>query len=79
MVDSIYTGDPGAAVTGSKPPFTTGSGYFPITMQWRIGAGNARDFPVTRQEDEIFAVGQCESRKGSNTESTMYNDPTSSY
>jgi hypothetical protein len=73
-VDTVDTGDPGAAITGAAPRFKVGSGYFPITMQWRVGDGTIRDFPATRQEDEIFANGRCESRKGGNTESTMYND-----
>jgi len=77
--DEIYTGDPGAAKTGSAPPFTIGSGYFPITLQWKVGAGSPKNFPVTNQEDEIFENGKCESRKGSHPESTMYNDPPSSY
>lgn len=77
MNDNIYTGDPGSAATGTAPPFTTGTGHFPITWQWKVGTGSAHNFPVTRQEAEIFANGRCESRKGGNTEHTMYNDPTS--
>jgi hypothetical protein len=77
--DTIYSGDPGAAVTGAAPPFNIGSGHFPITMQWRVGTGTAKNFPVSRQEDEIFSNGKCESRKGGNTEKTMYNDPTTTY
>ena len=77
--DTVYTGDPGSSVTGTAPPFTVGSGYFPITMQWRVGTGSAKNFSVTRQEDEIFANGRCESRKGGHTEHTMYNDPTRTY
>jgi type VI secretion system secreted protein VgrG len=77
--DTIYTGDPSAAVTGAAPPFKVGSGHFPITMQWRVGSGAAKDFPVSRQEDEIFADGRCESRKGGTTEHTMHDDPTSTY
>jgi hypothetical protein len=34
---------------------------------------------VVRQEHEIFADGRCESRKGSHTERTMYNDSASSW
>jgi hypothetical protein len=78
-VDSVDTGDPGPAVTGDKPPFKVGSGHFPITMQWKVGTGDAKDFPTTRQEDEIFADVRCESRKGGNTEHTMYSDPTSTF
>ncbi|MEP6901791.1 MAG: hypothetical protein ABJA66_08580, partial [Actinomycetota bacterium] len=74
-VDSVDTGDPGAAVTGAAPPFKKGSGYFPITMQWRVGTGTAKSFAATRQEDEIFDTGLCESRKGGETVSNKYNDP----
>jgi hypothetical protein len=76
VVDNIYTGDPGEAATGTAPPFTTGKHHFSIVMQWRTG-GAAHNFPAVRQEAEIFAPGQCEARKGGNTESTMYTDPTS--
>jgi len=78
MNDNIYTGDPGSAATGMAPPFTPGSGHFPITWQWRVvGTGNIHDFPVVRQEAKIFANGRCESRKGGHTEFTLHNDPTS--
>jgi hypothetical protein len=78
--DTIYTGLPSPAATGTAPPFKSGSGYFPITIQWRVvGSGNIHDFPAVRQEDEIFSNGRCESRKGGNPEHTMYNDPTSTY
>jgi hypothetical protein len=46
--DTVDTGDPGAAVTGSKPPFKVGSGYFPIVWQWHVGSGSAKDFPEAR-------------------------------
>jgi hypothetical protein len=76
--DLIDTGDPGARVTGATPPFKVGSGYFPITIQWKVvGSGTIHDFRVVRQEDEIFADGRCESRKGGNTERTMSSDPDS--
>ncbi len=78
-VDTIYTGDPGATVTGAAPPFKVGSGHFPITMQWKVGTGTAKDFTVARQEDQIFSDGKCESRKGGNTEKTKWNDPASTY
>ena len=74
-VDNVDTGDPGSAITGSSPPFKVGAGYFPITMQWQVGAGSPKSFTVSRQEDEIFASGKCESRKGGHIESTLYNDP----
>lgn len=77
--DDIYSGYPNTAATGSAPPFNIGNYYWPITWQWRVGTGTARNFPVQRQEHQIFATGRCESRKGGNTEHTMYNDPTSSY
>jgi hypothetical protein len=78
--DTIYTGLPSTAKTGTVPPFKKGKGYFPITIQWRVvGKATIHDFSVVRQEDEIFEDGKCESRKGSHTESTMYNDPTSNY
>ncbi|HEV8591283.1 MAG TPA: hypothetical protein VGQ55_04205 [Pyrinomonadaceae bacterium] len=78
--DTIYTGDPGPTKTGSKPPFNVGSGYFPITLQWQLpSVGKAHDFPEVRQEDEIFSTGKCESRKGGNTESTMWDDKTSTH
>jgi hypothetical protein len=77
--DTIYTGDPTASVTGTAPPFNVGSGHFPITIQWRVIRKTAvHDLPVVRQEDEIFANGRCESRKG-HTEHTMYDDPASNY
>lgn len=78
-VDTVYTGDPGSGVTNAAPPFKVGKGYFPITMQWRVGTGTAKDFTATRQEDEIFSTGKCESRKGGNTEDTMWNDAASTY
>lgn len=77
--DTIYSGDPGAAVTGAKPPFNVGDGYFPIVRQWRVGTQAAHDFAAIPQEDEIFANGKCESRKAGNTEHTMWDDPTSTY
>lgn len=77
--DTIYTGDPGAAATGAAPPFKKGSHYYLITMQWRVGTGTIKDFPVVRQKAEVFTNGKCESRKGGNTEETMYNDPASTY
>lgn len=77
-VDQVYSGDP-MGNAGTAPPFTVGTMYFPITMQWRVGTGAAKNFPTSRQEHEIFSNGKCESRKGGNTESRMYNDPASSY
>jgi hypothetical protein len=77
--DTIYTGLPSVAATGAAPPFNVGAGYFPITIQWRVvGKTTIHDLPVVRQEDEIFASGRCESRKG-HVEHTMYSDPTSTY
>ncbi len=76
MRDNIDTGDPGAAATGSAPPFTAGTHSFPITWQWKVsGSSNIHDFPEQRQEAEIFTTGRCESRKGSHTESTLYSEP----
>jgi phage-related protein len=78
--DSIYSGDPGSASTGTAPPFNPGTMYFPITLQWRvIGLASIHNFGVLRQEHEIYASGKCESRKGGHTESRMYNDPASSW
>lgn len=78
--DTVYSGDPQASRTGSAPPFTTGNMHFPITRKWRIGGtGTAHDFPVVRQEHEIFANGRCESNKAGNPEHTMHNDPPSTY
>ena len=78
MIDDIYSGDAGAAATGNAPPFTVGTMYFPITFQWHIvGNSTNHNFSVVRQEHEIFSTGKCESRKGSHTEFSMYNDPTS--
>jgi hypothetical protein len=77
--DTIYTGDPGAGVTGTLPPFAPGSGYFPITIQWRIGTGQPKNLPVVKQADAVFPNGRCESRKGGHIESTNHNDPTSTY
>ena len=78
MTDNIVNGDPGTAARGNGPPFIAGSGYFPITWQWKIlGSATVHAFPVTRQEGELFTTGRCESRKGGNTEFTMYNDATS--
>ena len=77
-IDKIDTGDYSVADAGAAPPFKIGSGYFPITMQWRVvGKANIRDFANVRQEEELFDTGRCESRKGSNTEFTKYDDPTS--
>ena len=76
--DTIYSGDDPTA-TGNAPPFNAGSGHFPITMQWRVGTGAPKNFPVRNQEDEVFANGRCEMRKGGNTEHTMYNDAPSMY
>lgn len=76
--DHIYSGDSGEAKTGTAVPFNVGDLYFPITMQWRvIGGATIFDFPIVRQEHEIFSDGKCESRKGGNTEFCMWNDPTS--
>jgi hypothetical protein len=78
LIDSIDTGDGDPAATGTAPPFTVGAGHFDIVFQWKVtGSANIHSFASTRQEDEIFATGRCESRKGGNTEFTMYNDPTS--
>jgi hypothetical protein len=76
--DDIYSGDPGSGATGAAPPFKVGKMHFPITIQWRVvGSGTIHNFPVVRQEHEIFANGNCESRKGGHPESSMYNDATS--
>lgn len=77
LTDNIYSGDPGASATGTTPPFHVGTMYFPITMEWKVGTGHSHQFPVIRQEHEIFSDGKCESRKGSNMERTTYSDPTS--
>lgn len=77
--DTIYSGDPGGAATGTAPSFTVGEHYFAITMQWKVGSGSAHRFTAVRQEAEIFATGRCEMRKGGNTEHTMYSDPTSTH
>jgi hypothetical protein len=78
--DTVDTGDPGAAVTGSAPPFVAGSGHFPIVRQWRVvGSANIHDFASQNQEDEIFTDGHCESRKGGNTERVMYTDDDSDF
>jgi hypothetical protein len=75
--DNIYSGDPGAGATNAAPPFKVGTMYFPITIQWHV-VGNAtiHDFPIIRQEHEIFSDGKCESRKGGLTEKSMHTDPT---
>lgn len=81
--DNIDTGDPGIAAGavpphGTAPPFIAGEHHYPITFQWRVkGKTSIYDFPVVRQEAEVFTNGKCESRKGGNTEPTMYSDPTS--
>ena len=62
--DEVDTGDPGEESTGDAPPFKFGYGYFPITMQWRVGKGAAIDFPTTLQEDWIKEDGLCVSSKG---------------
>lgn len=80
--DQIWTGfpTPPAVLGASPPPFNVGTSYFPITMQWRvIGSANIYDFPVQRQESEIFADGKCEIRKGGTTKSSMYSDADSSW
>jgi len=78
MIDNIYSGDPGSGATNAAPPFKVGTMYFPITFQWRVkGKATKHNFPVVRQEHEIFANGKCESKKGGNPESCMHSDPTS--
>lgn len=78
--DTVYSGYPPVAATGSAPPFTTGNYYWPIVQQWRVvGQATVHSFPTVRQEHEIFSDGRCESRKGGNNEHTMYNDPESEY
>jgi type VI secretion system secreted protein VgrG len=78
--DEIYSGYTGEAATGKAPPFKVGKMHFPITIQWRItGGATIHDFPIIRQEHEIFTTGKCESRKGGLTEKTEYNDPTSTF
>jgi hypothetical protein len=69
-----------ALLHGRGSALQKGSGYFPITIQWRvIGKATIHDFAAVRQEDEIFENGPCESRKGSHTEFTMHSDPASTY
>ena len=79
--DQIWTGyPPPAALGASPPPFNVGTYYWEITMQWRVvGSANIYDFPVQRQESEIFADGRCEIRKGGITKSTIYSDADSSW
>lgn len=77
--DEVYSGYPSNAATGNTPPFNQGTYYWPITRQWRVGTRPPHNFPAVRQEHEIFADGKCESRKGGNTEHTMWNDATSTY
>ncbi len=78
--DTVYSGYPPTGATGTAPPFTTGDYYWPIVQQWQVvGLATVHSFPTVRQEHEIFADGKCESRKGGNTERTMYNDPDSDY
>ena len=77
--DQIYSGDPGSGATGKKPPFTVGTMYFPITIEWRVvGSATIKSFPIVRQEHEVTDLGKCESRKA-HTESNMWNDETSSW
>jgi len=79
LVDNVDTGDYSVADAGAAPPFNVGTGYFPIVWQWRVvGSATVHDFSTVRQEEEGFANGKVESKKGGNTESTMYDDPTSS-
>lgn len=77
--DTVYSGYPSTTATGTAPPFNVGTYYWPITWQWKVGTGAVHNFPSVRQEHEIFANGKCESRKGGHTESSMYNDATSTY
>lgn len=79
MVDTVYSGYPPTGATGTAPPFHVGEYYWPITHQWRVGTSAARDFPVVRQEHEIFESGRCDSRKGGHSEHTMWDDPDSDY
>ena len=78
-IDLIYSGYPSFDDTGTAPPFNVGTKYYPMTHQWKVGTGAPRDFPHQVQDHEIFSTGRCESRKGSNTEAKMYNDPASGY
>lgn len=82
MIDNIYSGDPAAAANpappATPPPFVVGTMYFSIVFQWRVtGSATNNSFSAVRQEHEIFSNGRCESKKGGHTESSMYNDPTS--
>jgi len=78
--DTVYSGYPPTAATGSAPPFTTGNYYWPIVQQWHVvGKTTVHSFPTVRQEHEIFSDGKCESRKGGHTEHTMYNQSDSDY
>jgi len=76
--DMIYSGDAGEEFTGSGPPFREGSGYFPITIQWRLrrGPGRIHNLPVKRQSDRISSDGKCTIEKGDHVESTRYDDPS---
>ncbi|NNE65654.1 MAG: hypothetical protein HKN33_03735 [Pyrinomonadaceae bacterium] len=76
--DTIYSGYPNFAATGKAPPFKVGKYYWEIVMQWKVsGSTDVHDFPTVRQEHEIFSDGKCETSKGGHSESSMYNDPTS--
>ncbi len=78
--DEIYSGYANDAAMGTAPPFKVGTMYFPITIQWHVvGNANIHDFPVIRQEHEVFSDGKCETRKGGLTESAMYSDPTKAW
>jgi len=75
--DQIKTFPPPSEV-GNGPTFRKGSGYFPITMQWRVlSTSTIHDFPVQNQEDEIFTDGKVENRKGDHSEHANLNDDTS--
>lgn len=79
-VDTVGTGDPGVAARGAAPPFKTGTVHFDIVLQWKVvGSANVHDMTAQPQEAEIFSDGHCESRKGGNTERTMYTDETTDY
>jgi hypothetical protein len=81
--DHIYSGDPGSGATdpaapATPPPFNVGTMYFAMTWQWRVvGKATRHNFPSFRQSHRITAPGRCTSSKAGNSESSMYNDPTS--
>ena len=79
LTDHIYSGQPRSSwAGGANPPWAVGTMHFPMTWQWRVlSIWRRHNFPAFRQRHAVTAPGRCTSSKAGNSESNMYNDPTS--